>query len=567
MEPDNENRTRTLSSIAARVAVVAAILGTILSVLMIANYLQTQRADPLNSKAIQQLMLQLQDKPDDVALKEQIRALDLLARRAYFTSQWQIRTGSTMLFLSILVFLICLKYLRSLEPQLPDLTRKATGTTSWQENLLAKRYLTYTGISLFAVALLIGILSENELRSFGTESSDIKVAKGNYPTADELRENWPGFRGAEGIGIAHQTDVPVSWNGTTGDNIRWKTEIPLPGFSSPVIWKDRLFLSGADKKNQAVYCIDTDTGDILWQAELNDIQGSPPDPPKVADDTGFAASTLATDGKFVHVIFATGDVATLDFDGNRIWAKNIGEPDNHYGHSSSLITYQELLLIQFDHHESQHLLGLRAASGEQVYHTLRGSGISWASPILVNTGQRDEIILSANPQVVSYDPRTGQELWRVECMDGEVAPSPAYADRRVFVANEYARLAAIELSNPPTMVWETTSDLPEVSSPVATNDFVFIASSAGAVSCLDAKTGERYWVQDFDRGFYSSTVLVDELVYAMDMKGVTHVFKAATSFELVSKSELGENAVTTPAIMPARIYIRGEKNLYCISSD
>jgi outer membrane protein assembly factor BamB len=532
---------------------------------MIANYLQTKKADPLNSKALQKLILQLQDNPDDVALKEQIRSLDLLARRAYFTNQWQIRAGSILLFISVLVFLTCLKYLRSLELQLPDLTEK-TGI-SWEENILAKKYLTYAGISLFAIALIIGILSEGDLKGFGVEKPDMEVAQGDYPTIDILRKNWPGFRGAEGIGIAYQSDVPLSWDGASGENIKWKTEIPLSGFSSPIIWQDRLFLSGADEESQVVYCFDPVTGDILWQAELNDIPGTPATRPKVADDTGLAASTMTTNGKLVHVIFATGDVATLDFAGNRIWAKNIGQPDNHYGHSSSLISYKDLLFIQFDHNKSQHLLALRAATGELAHDTRRGTSISWASPILVNTGQRDEIILNATPQVVSYDPGTGRELWRVACLEGEVAPSPAYADGMIFVGTEYARLTAITLGGQPVVAWEVTSDLPEVSSPVARDGLVFMASSSGAVTCLDAQTGERHWVEDFDLGFYSSPILVNDLVFLTDIQGVTYIFKAAESFELVGRSELGENAMTTPAFMPGRIYIRGEKNLYCIGDD
>lgn len=567
MKTDNKNNGYNLSILAARVAVVAGVLGAILSVLMIANYVQTRRADPLNNKALQQLMQRLRETPNDVALKEQIRALDLLARRAYFTNRWQIRTGSIILFVSIVVFVTCLKYLRSLEPQLPDLTTKSSEQVTWEENVLARRYLTYTSISLFAAALLVGLLSERDLQGFGDTTNDIEVAAGNFPAIEELRQNWPGFRGAEGNGIAWQTDVPLSWNGKTGENIRWKTAIPLPGFSSPVVWQERLFLSGANEDIQAVFCIDTESGAILWQSDLNDIPGSPDTPPVVGQDTGFAAPTMTTDGKRVYAIFANGDVAALDLSGNRVWAKNIGHPSNHYGHASSLITYKDFLLIQFDHKDSQHLLGLRATTGEQIYDTVRGTGISWASPIVVHTGQRDEIILNASPQVVSYAPRTGRELWRVACMEGEVAPSPAFADGIVFVANEGARLAAIQLEKQPTVIWESTDDLPEVSSPVAQNGLVFIATSWGSVSCFDAKTGESQWVQDFDLGFYSSPVIVHDMVYLTDIMGVTYVFKAARTFALVGRSELGEKTSTTPAFMPGRIYIRGEKNIYCIGND
>jgi outer membrane protein assembly factor BamB len=313
-----------------------------------------------------------------------------------------------------------------------------------------------------------------------------------------------------------------------------------------------------------VYGIDADSGKILWQTELNDIPGSPERRPQVTEDTGFAAPTMTTDGIRVFVLFATGDIACLDFEGHRLWAKNLGMPENHYGHSSSLITYQDLLLVQYDQNMGGRLLALSTKSGDLVYDQPREVEISWASPILVNTGDRDELILNANPFVMSHDPRTGKELWRVNCMLGEIAPSPAYADGMVFVVNDYARLAAIKLGAEAELVWEYIDDLSEVSSPLATKDFVFMAASYGTVTCLDSKTGERLWLEDFDEGFYSSPMLVGDLVYVMDVEGVMSIFKADKEFQLIGQNALGENAVSIPAFMHDRIYIRGMENLYCI---
>jgi outer membrane protein assembly factor BamB len=553
-------------NIAKRVAVVAVVFAVIISVLLIVNYIQTKSIDPLNSKAISQLMAKLQENPDDTALKEQIRALDLLARKAYFTYQWQIRTGSILLFVFVLVFLIALKYMGSLKSQLPDLSESAGRDDSWENKLLSRRYIIFSGLGLFLLAFILGILSEKDMKSFGMMKQGEMLAA-DFPGIDEIRKNWPGFRGPEGIGIAYQTDVPIEWDGKSGKNILWETPIPLPGFNSPILWGDKIFLSGADKKNRVVYCIDAGSGKILWQAEVKDIPGSPDKPPKTTDDTGYAAPTMTTDGQRVFAIFATGDIACFDFSGKPIWAKNLGMPGNHYGHASSLITYQDLLLVQYDQKTGGHLLALKTDTGILVYDKPRDVDISWASPIVVNTGARSEIILNSTPFVISYDPRTGQELWRVECMSGEVAPSPAYADGMVFAVNEYARLAAIKLANAPALAWEFEEDLSEVSSPLATKDFIIMASSFGAVSCFNSKTGERYWIHDFDRGFYSSPILVGDKVYLIDMNGVMHIFKADKQFQLISTCELGEKAVTIPAFSPGRIYIRGEKHLFCIGKE
>jgi outer membrane protein assembly factor BamB len=555
-----------LYNIAKRVAVVAVIFAVIISILLIVNYIQTKSIDPLNSKAISQLMAKLQENPNDTALKEQIRALDLLARKAYFTYQWQIRTGSILLFVFVLAFLIALKYMSSLKSRLPDLSENVSQDETWENKLLSRRYIIFSGLGLFLLAFVLGILSENEMKNFGMMKKE-KISAGDFPGIDEIRKNWPGFRGPEGNGIAYHTDVPTEWDGKSNKNVIWKIPIPLPGFNSPILWGDKIFLSGADRKNQVVYCIDAGSGKILWQAEVKDIPGSPDKPPKTTDDTGYAAPTMTTDGQRVFAIFATGDMACFDFAGKPIWAKSLGVPGNHYGHSSSLITYQDLVLVQYDQKTGGRLIALKTDTGILVYDKPRDVEISWASPIVVNTGTRAEIILNSNPFVISYDPRTGRELWRVECMSGEIAPSPAYADGMVYVVNEYAVLAGIKLDDKPVVAWEHEDDLSEVSSPVAAKDFLIMGSSYGAVSCFNSKIGERYWIHDFDRGFYSSPILVGDRVYLMDMNGVMQIFKAGKQFQLISACELGEKAVTIPAFSPGRIYIRGEKHLFCIGKE
>lgn len=563
-EDNNKNKGKTfLFNAADRVAVIAAVFAVILSLLLVINYIQTKSADPLNSKAISQLMLQHQEEPENTALIEQIRALDLLARKAYFTHQWQVRTGSYLLFVLVLVSLGAMKYKSSLKPNLPELSEDPVPEYTWKNTLLSRKYIVIPGLALFLLAFVLGLLSQSEIKKIGIEKSGASK-NANFPSIEKIRENWPAFRGPEGNGIAYHTDIPTEWDGESGKNILWKIPIPLHGYNSPIIWENKLFFSGADRKTQVVFCIDTDSGDILWQKELNDVPGSPDSRPNVSGDTGYAAPTMTTDGQNVFVLFATGDAACLDFTGKRIWAKNLGEPDNHYGHSSSLITYQDLLLVQYDQGSGGRLLGLKTAAGDLAFDKDRNVQISWASPILVNTGDRPEIILNSNPDVVSYDPLTGQELWRFKCMLGEIAPSPAYADGMVYVVNDYARLAAIKLGDTPELAWEYIDDLSEVSSPLATKDFVFMAASYGTVSCFDSKTGERFWYHDFDEGFYSSPILVGDNVYLIDMFGVTFIFKAGKEFQLLGQNALGEKAVSIPAFKQGRIYVRGEKHLFCI---
>ena len=128
----------------------------------------------------------------------------------------------------------------------------------------------------------------------------------------------------------------------------WKNKVPLKGFSSPIVWQDKLFVTGGDKKKREIYCYDANNGKLLWRHNVTGISGSPVKPPKVTSDTGYAASTPATDGHRVFAIFATGDLVCTDFEGKRIWAKNLGVPENPYGYSSSLLTTPDKLIVQYD---------------------------------------------------------------------------------------------------------------------------------------------------------------------------------------------------------------------------
>jgi outer membrane protein assembly factor BamB len=252
--------------------------------------------------------------------------------------------------------------------------------------------------------------------------------------------------------------------------------------------------------------------------------------------------------------------------GKRLWAKNLGLPDNHYGHSSSLIIFKDKLLVQYDTNKSGKLLAFETQTGVTVWETLRNTKISWSSPILVNTGNRMELILTTNPNVNSYNPETGKELWHMECLSGEVGPSAGYADGMVFAANEYAKLVAVKTGDAPQIVWEADEFLPEVSSPLAVNGLLYIATSYGVFACYDAKTGEKLWSQEYGDSFYASPIYADGKVYITDMSGKTHIVKATREYELVGTPELGEKSVCSPVFMDGRVYLRGMDHLYCIGS-
>ncbi|MBN2088251.1 PQQ-binding-like beta-propeller repeat protein [candidate division KSB1 bacterium] len=561
MKSNSFDINRIYYQVARTLVIISTLLAIILSILLIANYWQTKISPPLTNPALQKMFERLDNNPEDMALKENIRALDLLARKAYFTRQWQIKFGGYLLFFSVIILLVSIKIMQNSAKQLPEFKKANDLDIFWKMNSMTRKIILWSGGILVGLAIIVGLLSHNQL---GTE---VVMATPALPNPEEMTKNWPSFRGPGGIGIAHYTNAPTSWNVETGENIRWKTEIPLPGHSSPVIWENRIFLTGGDKNSRELFCYDTEKGELLWQKAVKNIPGSPATI-KVDEGTGYAAPTVATNGQFVFAIFPTADVVGFDFSGNQRWGKNLGVPDNHYGFSSSLIAHQNLVFVQFDNHENSRLFAMDAATGKNIWEVERGT-ISWASPILVNTGERMELILANSKDVSSYDPKTGTQFWRIECLSGEVGPSPGYADGVVYVGNEYANGVAIQInkpgSDPPAQIlWEWDEALPNTSSPVATNQFMFFATSDGLISCLNSKTGELFWDHEFDDGFYSSLIIAGDRVYAHDLKGNMHIFKLAETFSAIGDFSLGEAATATPAFLDGQIYIRSEKTLFCI---
>ncbi len=383
--------------------------------------------------------------------------------------------------------------------------------------------------------------------------------------------SWPGFRGPGGIGHATNANPPLTWNVETGKNILWKIEVPTPGMSSPVVWGDRVFLTGADDTQRLIYCYHADTGALLWQHDAKDIPGSPDHDklPRVMAETGFAAPTTTTDGRFVAAIFATGDLVCTTMSGERVWARNLGVPKNHYGHASSLISGGDRLFVQYDQTEGSKLLALDFATGKLAWQADRGV-ISWSSPLLVENKGRTELILSNCKTIDGYNPTNGNLLWHVEYSTGELAPSAAYADGVVYVANDHAAAVALDIGDhqsQPKILWSWDKVLPDASSPLADIGLVIIPSGFGAVACLDGRSGNVLWEHDFDVGFYSSPILVGDQVHITDVSGEMQVFKLAKEFELIGTARLGEDVYATPAFVGGRIYVRGLLHLFCIAEQ
>jgi outer membrane protein assembly factor BamB len=403
-------------------------------------------------------------------------------------------------------------------------------------------------------------------------------AKTGTPRYEQYLQQWPRFRGPTGSGVAAVQDIPQHWDTESGAGILWKQALPLPGPNSPVVWGDRVFLSGATAEQQALFCLHGDTGELLWQLDVPVEVGD--EEYEVAEYTGHAAPSVATDGLRVYGIFATGNLVAADFQGRQVWRKNLGPPHNHYGHASSLCTHEQLVIVQYDQgsakDELSKLMALDGATGEVAWEVTRPVPASWSSPIVIRHAGRSMVISCTDPWVLAHDAGTGEELWRAGCLSGEVGPSPVFADGVVYVANESCGMFAIRVDGSGDVTeshveWFTDIDVPDVCSPLVLDDQILLLSHALLGSFALGKSDdvqeprEPVWEEDLVDEVSSSPGRVGDLVYLFAETGKVWILKpTAERCERVAEFEMGEAVRSSPAFLPGRLYIRGEQHLYCI---
>jgi outer membrane protein assembly factor BamB len=572
----NENASQQIQATSSwyRCAVATAVLSAVFSIVVCAfilmNYGRSKMVGTAEETALADLKLEIRNKPDDEQLLSRIRQFDLLLRQQRIRALDRSRKGSYLLLSGVVFFIISLRSVIEFKKKPPTPQPGADQLTEQVGNAKFARWAVTGGL----VILCSGSL-------FLATRPDIDFVKaGAAGTAsysiDDIAKNWASFRGPNGAGISTHADVPSRWDGKTSEGILWKTGIPLPGNNSPVVWGDRIFLSGADPNNRQVFCFDTSTGGLLWKGDVLGLPKSDEEPLEDMEEAGLAAPTVATEGRRVYAIFPTGDVASFDFKGKKVWEKNLGRPDSSYGYASSLAMYQNLLLIQYDQgvveDEKSALIALDGFSGRIVWQTKRPVGNSWASPIVASIGEQFQVLTCGDPWVIGYNPSDGAELWRVNCLTGDVAPSAIYANGLVFVIEPYSKLVAIKPDGKGDVTkthvaWISEEGGPDICSPVSNSKSIFLLATEGLLECYNVSDGKRLWEKDLEEYFYASPSLVGNNLYLLSDKGIMFIAEAGSEYKELAKCELGEKCHASPAFADGRIYIRGIENLYCIGSS
>jgi len=410
--------------------------------------------------------------------------------------------------------------------------------------------------------------------------------------------NWPQWRGPDSSGISAEKNLSSEWSST--QNIRWKTPLRGRGHSSPVVWGRRIFLTtaiegevepgvqapkhmlrekeflhpdsvGADRVHTLkVLALDADSGKMLWERDA--YQGA------IYDNrhrkNTYASPTPVTDGRHVWVYFGSAGLYCYDREGKQVWKASLGKLGTMgMGVAASPILFEDLVIVVCDQEfsgEGSFVTAVDKKTGQTAWRTPRKSPVSWSTPLLVRTPRRTELVVSAADAVVSYDPATGKELWRSAGVTGNAIPNPVAGHGMVFVSAGYPtkRAMGIRLDGAASVVWKHDKGTAYVPSPILYGDYLYLMTDRGLLTCLDAKTGEVKYEgarPPVPASFLASPVAFEDKILISSEDGDTFVIKAGPVHEVLRTNSLGEPIYASPAIAGGRIFLRGEKNLYCIA--
>lgn len=417
--------------------------------------------------------------------------------------------------------------------------------------------------------------------------------------------NWPSFRGTDANGVATAT-LPAVWNADPAagplKNVRWKTPIPGLGHSSPIVWGDQLFVATAirsegeaplkvglygsgdsapdDTEQQwVIYALDRGSGKIVWEKVAQRSSPRSRRHPKATH----ANTTLATDGKRLVAFFGSEGLFVYDLQGKLLWKKEMGVLDSgpqdttlQWGHASSPVLADDKIVLQCDQKKGSFLAVLAADDGKEIWRVDRGAvcSQSWATPTVIRTKGRTQVVCNGWPWIASYDLASGKELWRLKSGGDIPTPTPVFAGGLIYVTNAHGGAAPLYAIRPDAsgdlslrdgqtanegIAWSTLRNGAYMQTPLIVDDLVYSCSDAGTLKVYAAGSGQLHFTQRLGPGgvgFTSSPVAAGGRIYFANEEGEVYVLKIGPRYELLGSNRLGEIVMASPAIAGNALYYR-----------
>jgi outer membrane protein assembly factor BamB len=398
-------------------------------------------------------------------------------------------------------------------------------------------------------------------------------------------DNWPAWRGPDKNGLCKETKLPVQWSETK--NIAWKLPLPGAGGATPVIWKDRIFLTSVDGKDHVLLSIGTG-GKVLWKR----LVGSGGRTKIRGDEGNDASASPSTDGRHVFAYVGTGDLACFDFDGHPVWKinvqKNYGSFQIQHGIHSTPLLHEDRLYLSMLHNGGHRVVALDKATGKEIWKVERKTDArgesreAYSSPVLWDTGKETSLVVLGCDYATGHRLDDGAEIWRL----GDLNPTVGYSSALRIISSPVATRELLVVptarggltvalrpgaagaikAGSPFEEWRKPKGAPDVPSPLIHDGLVYLCQAAGGVLiCLDAKTGDEVYKERIQVSRYrASPVFADGKIYLLARDGTTTVIRPGRKFLPLEINKLDDNFTASPAIADGRIYLRGFTALYAI---
>jgi outer membrane protein assembly factor BamB len=398
--------------------------------------------------------------------------------------------------------------------------------------------------------------------------------------------NWPGWRGADGLGICAERNLPDKWSAT--ENVRWKVALPEPGNSTPIVWGERVFVAQAVGKRRTIMCFDRANGALLWQHGPEN-----PEAESTHETNPYCASSPVTDGERVIAWFGSAGVYCCDFTGKELWHRDLGKQEHDWGYGSSPLIHDDLCFLYFGPGKRAFLVALNKQTGKTVWQVNdppvqdrpRNDGFrgqkngyvgTFSSPILVKNNNRVELVMSYPQLLCAYEPVTGKELWRCDGLNELVYASPL-AGSGVVVGMGGFLGTAIAVKNggkgdvtATHRLWREERTKNRLGSGVIKDDHVYILNTEGIAECIELRSGKTIWEERVQAkgpksSSWSSMVLVGDRIYVLNQSGDTVMLGASPKYEALGVNSIGNELTNTShAISDGEIFLRTHKHLWCI---
>jgi outer membrane protein assembly factor BamB len=428
------------------------------------------------------------------------------------------------------------------------------------------------------------------------------------PATRTAARPWPAFRGDNAGGNGDGQGAVTEWDVATGKNVRWKTPIPGIANSSPIVWGERIFVTTAissardetfrtglygdvqpvadmSEHTWKIYCLDKNTGKILW--EQTAFSGAPK--VKRHPKSSQASSTPVTDGRHVVAVFGTvGILAAWDMSGKPLWKKDVGildsgwffDPDFQWGHSSSPIVFGRTVIVQADKAKQSFLAAYDLDSGAEVWRTDRDEISTWGTPTILQSTGRAEIVTNGT-KIRGYDATSGKLLWTLGPNSEVTVGTPVVGDGMVYVTAGYPPVRPVyaikagatgdislakDKTSSEAIAWSNSNEGTYIPSPILYGGLLYTLNNNGVLTAYDPKSGERVYRSRIGGGgsYSSSPVAADGKLYVATEDGDLFVIRAGRTYAELAKNEMKEIIMATPAISDGLIVVRTLKAVYGI---